>query len=163
MIEIKQLSLGSSPLTEHSRFQRDDHQTTQHINMHNLQEQRVEGEQFHDTSQLPMHDGAEVGLTEAFQSQQQPTNKYPPLDIRANMSQKEKANPRDAKMAHITYTVSSSRVKETASLVDRGANGGIAGQDVKDIATTDRTVDIQGIDNHQLCSCRNRGGSGAYQ
>jgi hypothetical protein len=103
----KAVILGSSPLTEHSRFQRDDHQTTQHINMHNLQEQRVDGEHFHDTFQLPMNDGAEVGLTEAFQSQQQPTNKYPPLDIRANMSQKAKANPRDAKMAHVTYTVSS--------------------------------------------------------
>ena len=34
--------------------------------------------------------------------------------------------------------------------MDRGANGGIAGIDVKVIATSDRSVDIQGIDNHQL-------------
>jgi len=34
--------------------------------------------------------------------------------------------------------------------MDRGANGGIARQDVKIIASSDRSVDIQGIDNHQM-------------
>jgi hypothetical protein len=36
------------------------------------------------------------------------------------------------------------------ALVDHGANGGIAGSDVRIISTTGRTVDITGIDNHQL-------------
>jgi len=39
------------------------------------------------------------------------------------------------------------------SLVDRGANGGVAGDDVRIInKSPDRCVDIQGIDNHQIQS-----------
>jgi hypothetical protein len=34
------------------------------------------------------------------------------------------------------------------SLIDRGANGGVAGSDVRVIFKTNRTVDIRGIDNH---------------
>ena len=40
------------------------------------------------------------------------------------------------------------------SLIDRGANGGIAGDDVKVISYTDRLVDVTGIDNHQITSIR---------
>ena len=48
------------------------------------------------------------------------------------------------------YTVSRSAYKTHQSLVDRGANGGIAGADVRVIDRSFRSVDIQGIDNHQL-------------
>ena len=34
--------------------------------------------------------------------------------------------------------------------MDRGANGGIAGDDVRIIEKSDRTVDVRGIDNHQI-------------
>ena len=40
--------------------------------------------------------------------------------------------------------------KQCGALVDRGANGGICGSDVRVIARTGRTVDIQGIDEHQI-------------
>ena len=36
------------------------------------------------------------------------------------------------------------------SLVDQGANGGVAGEDVRVIFKSDKAVDIQGIDNHQV-------------
>ena len=36
------------------------------------------------------------------------------------------------------------------ALVDRGANGGLAGSDVRAIHVSSREVDVQGIDNHQL-------------
>ena len=36
------------------------------------------------------------------------------------------------------------------ALVDRGANGGIAGADVRIIAKTGRQVDTQGINNHRI-------------
>ena len=36
------------------------------------------------------------------------------------------------------------------SLVDRGANGGLCGTDVRLLEKTGRSVDIQGIDNHQI-------------
>jgi hypothetical protein len=35
-------------------------------------------------------------------------------------------------------------------LIDRGANGGVAGTDVRVIFKTGRTVDIRGIDSHQF-------------
>jgi len=35
-------------------------------------------------------------------------------------------------------------------LIDQGANGGIAGYNVRIIATTDPHVNVSGIDNHQL-------------
>ena len=36
------------------------------------------------------------------------------------------------------------------SLVDRGSNGGVAGEDVRVIKKSRRTVNIRGIDNHEL-------------
>src|SRR5687768_3205790 len=51
-------------------------------------------------------------------------------------------------MTKITYSVLAYSATRNGALVDRGANGGIAGEDVKIIAKTGRKVDIQGIDNH---------------
>ena len=36
------------------------------------------------------------------------------------------------------------------SLIDRGANGGLAGSDVRILERTGRTVSVTGIDNHEL-------------
>ena len=58
---------------------------------------------------------------------------------------------RQVSMANVTYTASSSRaLAAKGALVDRGANGGIAGDDVCIIANTEKYVDIQGIDNHRM-------------
>jgi hypothetical protein len=43
---------------------------------------------------------------------------------------------------------------EKGGLVDRGANGGLAGKDLKVIATTDRWVDITGINNIRVDNIR---------
>jgi hypothetical protein len=51
---------------------------------------------------------------------------------------------------HIQYWASSHRQVRTGALVDRGANGGIAGDDVWIINRTGQQVDVQGIDNHQI-------------
>ena len=60
-----------------------------------------------------------------------------------------------AKMHQIEYQVSAHRSTHQHSLVDRGANGGVAGSDVTIISRdNDRTVDIQGIDNHQVNGVR---------
>ena len=49
----------------------------------------------------------------------------------------------------MTYYVTKSSRSSQHSLVDRGANGGVAGSDVRVIEThSDRKVDIHGIDNH---------------
>jgi len=50
----------------------------------------------------------------------------------------------------ILYSVSSHKFHKAGSLVDRGANGGIAGDDVCIIEKSDQTVDVCGIDNHQI-------------
>jgi hypothetical protein len=53
----------------------------------------------------------------------------------------------------LTYRVSEHKHKPNSSLIDRGANGGFVGNDVRRIATcSDKTVNIMGIDNHQLSS-----------
>jgi hypothetical protein len=51
-----------------------------------------------------------------------------------------------------TYNVSAARHRsEHALLVDRGVNGGVAGEDVRVlIFKSMRSVDIQGLDNHQV-------------
>ena len=51
---------------------------------------------------------------------------------------------------HIQYSASSHRHLRAGALIDRGANGGIAGDDVRIINRTGRQVDVQGIDNHQI-------------
>ena len=51
---------------------------------------------------------------------------------------------------HASYSVSAHKSSMRGSLVDRGANGGVAGDDVRIINKTNRFVDVRGIDNHQI-------------
>ena len=61
------------------------------------------------------------------------------------------SRPRSVNVSQISYKVASHHArKRDGALVDRGANGGIAGEDVCVIAKTGRQVDVQGIDNHQI-------------
>jgi len=50
----------------------------------------------------------------------------------------------------VTYNVMNRTVKSRGALVDRGANGGIAGDDVRIVEKTDRKVDLSGIDSHEV-------------
>ena len=53
--------------------------------------------------------------------------------------------------AHIQYSVSrmnGHHIHKRGALVDRGANGGMAGDDLRVINTTDSRVDVCGIDSH---------------
>ena len=51
----------------------------------------------------------------------------------------------------MTYRVSDHKHETNSSLVDRGVNGGIVGNDVYHIATcSDKPINIMVIDNHQL-------------
>ena len=56
---------------------------------------------------------------------------------------------REVAMCNIRYCHSHSRIRR-GTLVDRGANGGICGEDVRIIHKSGRIVDVQGIDNHQV-------------
>ena len=56
---------------------------------------------------------------------------------------------RDVK-AHVTYRFAQSNTSSHMQLVDRGANGGLAGADMKVLHKSGRKVNISGIDNHEL-------------
>ena len=84
-----------------------------------------------------------------------------PGDIRTVLSSsgvKKKTSLRQANNHEtIKYCVSNHRGSTTdkrGALVDRGANGGLVGNDVRITCTTDREVDVSGIDNHQMTNLR---------
>jgi hypothetical protein len=72
----------------------------------------------------------------------------PPGDIRRVLSKNSKSS---VNLAHIEYKISYHQASSglSLSLIDRGANGGVAGTDIRVIFKTGRTVDIRGIYNHQ--------------
>jgi len=55
-----------------------------------------------------------------------------------------------AKMHKVLYKLENHTYATTCSLMDRGANGGLAGADVRLLERSLRTVDVTGIDNHQV-------------
>src|SRR6056300_834768 len=58
-------------------------------------------------------------------------------------------------MHKIVYSVmSSSTSRKNRQLVDRGANGIVGGEDARVLFMTDRTVDVEGIDRHQMNNIR---------
>jgi len=88
-----------------------------------------------------------------------------PADIRHVLSNKPKnattpapkateeivVNGKTYHQVHLhTYSVSASKSSSAQSLVDHGANGGIGGSDVQVIYKTHCSVDVQGINNHQM-------------
>jgi len=77
-----------------------------------------------------------------------------PGDLRKMMSASKSTrfNPKDRNV-NVCYRVTqSSREKDVGSLVDRGANGGVAGDDVRIIHRhgDHQMVDIEGIDKHRM-------------
>jgi hypothetical protein len=94
----------------------------------------------------PEYDHSDTPLINAAKSKGKP---IPPGDIRRVMS---KASTRLVNLAQTQYHVSfhDSLTVKTLSLIDQGANDGIAGEDVRVIFRTSRTVDIKGIDNHHV-------------
>ena len=79
-----------------------------------------------------------------------------PPDPSCNPRHVPPTDPKTNTVYHVNtnnvYTVSSRATKNAkkGSLVDCGANGGLAGCDVCVLYKTDRQVDVQGIDDHQL-------------
>ena len=65
-------------------------------------------------------------------------------------SQSDNEKPHTQINAHITYHVAQAQHAKHGSLVDRGANGGLAGSDVRILNTSSRKCTIAGIDNHEI-------------
>ena len=75
-----------------------------------------------------------------------------PADLRNVLSTSSKRaadKPRQAN-THLTYTVGKHRADKPGALIDHGANGGVAGADVRIIETTHRAVNVQGVSDHQV-------------
>ena len=51
---------------------------------------------------------------------------------------------------HFTYHVAQASQARHDSLVDRGANGGLAGSDVRILSRSSRKCTVIGIDSHEL-------------
>ena len=65
-------------------------------------------------------------------------------------SQSETETPPRQMNAHITYHVAQAKQAKHGSLVDKGANGGLEGSDVKVLSTSSRKCTVTGIDNHEI-------------
>jgi len=53
---------------------------------------------------------------------------------------------------NVMYNISASSSTRTSSLVDRGANGGMAGSDVRLLETGEHFADVRGIADHQVAN-----------
>ena len=62
----------------------------------------------------------------------------------------ESQSPTRQGNAHITYHVAQANQLQHTSFVDRGANGGLAGSDVRVFNTSSRQCTVTGIDNHEI-------------
>ena len=65
-------------------------------------------------------------------------------------TQSETETPNRQMNAHITYHAAQANQAKHGSLVDRGANGGLAGSDVRELSTSSRECTVTGIDNHEI-------------
>ena len=62
----------------------------------------------------------------------------------------ESQSPERQQNAHITYHVAHANQAMHQSFVDRGANGGLAGSDVRVLNTCHRQCTVIGINNHEI-------------
>ena len=141
------------------RGSRPPRSSTRQVHYHDVEDapNDDEHEDFVDAPQEPDDPGPET--RHVNQAASQHGRHLPPHDIRRVLSQPRKHPPNgqlQTKMAHFTYRVTNHSLKTKTPLVDRGANGGIAGDDVRILDThlPHREVDIEGIDNHRLNSVK---------
>ena len=75
-----------------------------------------------------------------------------PADLRNVLSTSSKcaANKPCQANTHLTYTLSKCRADKQGALIDRGANGGVAGADICVIDATHHAVNVQGVSDHQV-------------
>ena len=65
-------------------------------------------------------------------------------------SQSDTEMPHRQMNAHITYHVTQAKQTKHGFLVYRGANGSLAGSDVRVLSTSSRKCTVTGIDNHEI-------------
>ena len=77
-------------------------------------------------------------------------NDASPADLRnvLSMSSKWTADKPHQANTHLTYSVGKHGADKPGALINRGANGGVAGADVRVIETTHHAVNVQGVSDH---------------
>ena len=65
-------------------------------------------------------------------------------------TQSETETPHRQMNGHITYDVAQAKQAKHGGLVDRGANGGLTGSDVRVLGTSSKKCTVTGIDNHEI-------------
>ena len=50
----------------------------------------------------------------------------------------------------ISHIMLLKQIKQNGSLIDRGANGGLVGSDVRVLSTSSKKCTVTGIDNHEI-------------
>jgi len=104
------------------------------------------------TGSTTSDDGADIrNVLSAYKARMQQKKQKQPVNSSSNSKTQiqETLTNRQVNMG-ITYRVSNHATHTFSSLVDRGANGGLAGDDVKIINKTGKFVDVAGIDNHTV-------------
>lgn len=143
-------SPGSAPRTDKRQASQHDTRDLLMTYLHAIEEDKTE-EPNDDPPNTQSDDDDTTSLLINKAKQSQPLT---PGDIRRVLSSASKRPPGndtlDIKTHEVIYSVSAHKRLSQQSLVDRGANGGVAGSDVRIIHKDQRCVDIQGIDNHQL-------------
>jgi len=128
--KVKRLALNTTPPKELQSLNRPQSVFNTEVVENN--------ETFHDTVTTEHHD-PDSTLTDT-------NNEVHPGDIRKVMSHSYRHLN-----VHIVYRASISNIVLQESLVDRGANGGIAGNDVRVLYQTEhKHVRVKGIDNHEI-------------
>ena len=90
-------------------------------------------------------------LLQVYSAEISDTNSEDCLDELLDHLNPDHTDTRQVHSAQISYTVTKVNTSRTnGSLVDRGANGGLVGSDMRIINTTGRTINVNGIDNHQI-------------
>ena len=100
--------------------------------------------QAHMTKKKPLPPGNIIRLLSSTANKDHKPNQ--PQEVNLNGIIYQQVN-----MASTVYAISSCHAAgNKCSLVNQGANGGIAGNNVCVIAKTEKIVDIQGMDNHRI-------------
>ena len=161
--KAKSIIMGSSQVSSQTKHNGTDARK-QHVNLHEISAYDYIQANLHDMHLTPSNEDEDEVFEEAIQdvanedqndaetllinaAKSTGSSKLPPGDIRRVMS---KSSKRSVNVTNVVYKVSSHQASTSSSLVDRGANGGVAGTDVRVIFKTHRAVDIRGIDNHQV-------------
>jgi hypothetical protein len=141
------------------------HELKDLLQAHSHEEQNVDSmeiEEFHDAQDTDVSmEMTDVDDAALLVNAAKSSTKLQPGDIRHVMSNASKRYTGSSKKSndgkgklhikmHVTYHVLAHCSHVTQSLVDCGANGGVAGNDVHMILKMHQQVDIQGINNHQV-------------